>query len=355
MMNQEDLFRKLGTILNELNEQYDYLAKNPRSLNELELELFLANSNFLSEHIQIIRKINNNVVFKALPEHSEVQPVVVSSPGETQPEVNEPVNMVIQEPESESGESQDNEDYQSQTDLFKIDQSPASFEFILNDRSQSIEDEVEQSAEHTAEAMEQPEAVGQTDIITEMNKDDEPEAVGFEAVQEETIPKHSEPVVEEPIVTQGQAIEEPVIKQIPVIEKETRAAEPFLIPKAEDRVPETRTTLVEDKVEQKLVKPTLNDLLASSLNKGNPVSEQSAPPIKDLKQAINLNDKLLYIKDLFNGYNLAYAEAIELINKMPDFKTADTFLKSNYAVKNNWSAKQATVDKFYALLERRFS
>ena len=76
--------------------------------------------------------------------------------------------------------------------------------------------------------------------------------------------------------------------------------------------------------------------------------------VTDLKQAISLNDKMRYIKDLFNGYNLAYAEAIDLLNKMPDFKTADAFLQNNYAVKNNWSSKQDTVDQFYELLNQRF-
>jgi hypothetical protein len=39
---------------------------------------------------------------------------------------------------------------------------------------------------------------------------------------------------------------------------------------------------------------------------------------------------------------------------MPDLKTADHFLKNNYAEKNNWQAKQGTVDQFYELLARRF-
>ncbi|MNY48867.1 hypothetical protein D3C86_1842400 [compost metagenome] len=63
---------------------------------------------------------------------------------------------------------------------------------------------------------------------------------------------------------------------------------------------------------------------------------------------------MLYIKDLFNGYNLAYAEVIDLLNKMPDFKAADSFLQNNYALKNNWASRQATVDKFYELLNQRF-
>ncbi|MCY1555889.1 hypothetical protein D9M68_925880 [compost metagenome] len=85
------------------------------------------------------------------------------------------------------------------------------------------------------------------------------------------------------------------------------------------------------------------------------INEQTgAKRVTDLKMAVNLNDKLIYIKDLFNGYNLAYAEAIEIANKLANFEAADQFFQKNYAVKNDWASKQATVDKFYELLNQRF-
>lgn len=317
MMNQEDLFRKLGAILNELNDQYDYLAKNPRSLNELELELFLANSNFLSEHIQIIRKINNSTAFKVLPEHSEV-PLSAPSGIDIQPEADDSIHQV---------------------DLFKEEQTP-SFEFILNQGSSSDEPENDQDQEDVIETEEvkEPEPAEEiTDIDFSLKTEAQTEP---ESAHEEVFFEPSAIVVEQEDTTEP---------ELPVVH-----AEPILIAKEEDKVPEASAVFVEDKVEEKIVKPTLNDLLANSLTQSKRQAEVAGPTIKDLKQAINLNDKLLYIKDLFNGYNLAYAEAIELINKMPDFKTADAFLQNNYAIKNNWSAKQPTVDKFYALLKRRF-
>ncbi len=85
-----------------------------------------------------------------------------------------------------------------------------------------------------------------------------------------------------------------------------------------------------------------------------PVSDASKPPIADLRRAISLNEKLLFVKDLFDGYNLAYSEAIDLVNKMPDFKTADQFLQKHYAVKHNWTSKKNTADQFYELLRQRF-
>lgn len=281
MMNQEDLFRKLGAILNELNDQYEYLAQNPQKFNELELELFLANANFLADHIQIIRKLTNSPIMKELPEHAQQ---VEESP-------------VLEEPQPFVPEYREK--------ISEIDQEPVSFEFILHEKQQ-------------ADAIELP-------LAEELNA----------------------PIAEEPDVPIQPEREEPADLS------EEIGPEPFLVEKEEEKVPLPNTTLVLDNVPEKVVKPTLNDLLASSLKKDEPAASVGTP-ITDLKQAINLNDKLLYIKDLFNGYNLAYSEAIEIINKMPDFKTVDAFLKNNYAIKNNWSAKQGTVDRFYELIQRRF-
>ncbi|MBS1526498.1 MAG: hypothetical protein JST19_12660, partial [Bacteroidetes bacterium] len=120
-------------------------------------------------------------------------------------------------------------------------------------------------------------------------------------------------------------------------------------PKKEHKQEEAETEAPEEKP------MTINQRMSAQLHKTQNYSGQAhGQPVTDLKQAINLNDKLLYIKDLFNGYNLAYAEAIDLLNRFTSFDEADKFLKSNYAVKNNWDSKPATTEKFYSLLKRRF-
>ena len=60
MMKQEAILKKIGLILEELNEQYEFLTQNTQEFSELELDLFLANSNFLANHIEIIKKITVN-------------------------------------------------------------------------------------------------------------------------------------------------------------------------------------------------------------------------------------------------------------------------------------------------------
>lgn len=103
---------------------------------------------------------------------------------------------------------------------------------------------------------------------------------------------------------------------------------------------------------------SLNEILGSNRNvdpsSANVGSRFDRAKISDLKTAISLNDKLLFIKDLFNGYSLAYSEAIELLNRFDSLDEAQRFLDSNYAEKNQWATKQDTVDKFYAILRKRF-
>jgi hypothetical protein len=100
---------------------------------------------------------------------------------------------------------------------------------------------------------------------------------------------------------------------------------------------------------------TMNDILASQTSQNTVSSQFNQRQVNDLKSLINLNDKLLFVRDLFNGYSLAYSEAIEILNRFDNFESADNFLKQNYLSKNNWAEKQHVADKFYEILNKRFS
>lgn len=305
MMNQADIFKKIGVILSELQEQYEFLAQNPEQLNELELELFLANANFLSDHVEIIRKLNTSRIPKELPQHTEISSTQAEQIP-ARPPVPEQAPVVDELPEPK-----DYTFFEKPADLVEyVNEEPEStahtFEFILNDSSGS--DKFDSGGQPADEIFEEPEL--KEDIVEEK-------------------------VAPAPITS---LVEDKMEKQV---------VQPALFVEDAEKTGKETTGAV---------RPTLNDLLANNKNSGSPKlkDDESKPPITDLKGAITLNEKLLYIKDLFNGYNLAYSEAIDLINKMPDLKTADHFLKNNYAEKNNWQAKQGTVDQFYELLARRF-
>jgi hypothetical protein len=100
---------------------------------------------------------------------------------------------------------------------------------------------------------------------------------------------------------------------------------------------------------------TINERMSVQRSGSTHHTEQAVQPVTNLKAAITLNDKLLFIKDLFNGYSLAYSEAIEILNRFNTFEEANRFLTKNYTAKNNWDSKPETAEKFYALLKRRYA
>lgn len=147
---------------------------------------------------------------------------------------------------------------------------------------------------------------------------------------------------------------EPVVNQVRIEEKEVRIEEPA----------EKEVTL-NDLAKQAEAKPsrplTLNELIQQQKRAGltnvqqfNTSASRGSETVVDLKTAVSLNDKLMFIKDLFNGYSLAYSEAIELLNRFDNFAESDAFLQTNYALKNNWATKPQTVEKLYSILRKKF-
>src|ERR1700722_209552 len=57
-MKQKEVFKKIGGIIEELSDQYEYLKTVNEDLNDLELELFAANAHFLTDHIEVLCKLN---------------------------------------------------------------------------------------------------------------------------------------------------------------------------------------------------------------------------------------------------------------------------------------------------------
>ncbi len=359
-MNQEDLFKKIGLIVRELNNQYEYLAQNPQQLNELELALFHANADFLSDHAQILIKINKNETPLEIQAAVEEKPEIEVLQGEDRKEEleSEYYGDSLQEQQQVEAITFAEEIPEAEEEIFKLDQTPSSFEFILNESSESETIESIPQTDHNPFA--------QDSFITNENTSNSDEKFEFEEKSVDELFNRPLSQEEENILAQKRRLSETRIEAAVDTDEDEIGPEPFLVSKPikEDFPIDEEDLGLEEAIEPAIntqqaavedpgYKPTLNDLLAGKTDKS--VNENNvANRISDLKQGINLNDKLLYIKDLFNGYNLAYAEAIDLANKLPNFEAADNFFKKNYAVKNNWADKQATVDKFYALLNQRF-
>ncbi len=397
MMNQEDIFKKIGQILNELTDQYQYLEEHPGDWNGFELDLFQANANFLAEHVQVFQKMNKAKNPPVNKEHSEEK----INPEETSTVEIKPVIPVLEK------------------EIFKPDNEPSKFEFILNDKPSSnlfdFEEKPVGEIFDRALSAEEEHIIAQKQKLREKDSlmvepltdeddeigpepflvSDEPETTfTIEEIQSERSTSPDETVIVEPIIqlpvetevktdypVQERSVTTPQTDQdiqtstpasplpdsvaqhtepdlpVPVsVQEREKLSTPLSFQQPESV--KTDSSEIEPKraenVDNATPKLTLNDLL-SSQNTRNTAGEKKKAVILDLKQAISLNDKMRYIKDLFNGYNLAYSEAIDLLNKMPDLESAHQFLQNNYAVKHNWESKQETADQFYELLQQRFN
>lgn len=306
-MNKQDILRKISNIIQELSEQHQYLSSTS-NINILELELFTANADFLIDHIEILKKLNNDVAYQqpvTIPEKNIIHPL--SKDEEVQQEEVKPESL----PES-------NEEPELPTFKFSFEE-PA--EMIFDFEKKIPVDEVF-DRELTAEEQQLIQEKQKTLPSVNTNRIEEDDAVGPEpylieqAAENVKEPKEETNPIE--VFSESTSIEKPI----------SAKPEPIL---------------------------SLNDILSAKAEHKNTSSQLgNRTSVVDLKSTISLNDKMIFIKELFNGYNLAYSEAIEILNRFDSFEAADNFLMKNYAEKNQWAKKQDVVDRLYEILNRKF-
>ncbi|MFI5128796.1 MAG: hypothetical protein ACHQFX_02345 [Chitinophagales bacterium] len=78
-------------------------------------------------------------------------------------------------------------------------------------------------------------------------------------------------------------------------------------------------------------------------------------PIKDLRKAIGINDRFLFIDDLFRGDEAMYERSIKTINSFTIYPEAEYWIIRELKVKLGWPNDHKTVQHFDQLVKRRFS
>ncbi len=105
-----------------------------------------------------------------------------------------------------------------------------------------------------------------------------------------------------------------------------------------------------------LQKPT--QLMASEVQepvKKEIMDQLALEPIKDLRAAIGINDKFLFIEALFMGDEKAFEASIKTINAFTVLAEAQYWIKKELSIKNNWVEDTAAVNQLDQLVKRRFS
>ena len=78
-------------------------------------------------------------------------------------------------------------------------------------------------------------------------------------------------------------------------------------------------------------------------------------PIRDLKKAIGVNDRFLYINELFRGDETMYERSIKTINSFSILPEAEYWIQRELNIKLGWNDRNEVVKQFIQLVKRRFS
>lgn len=348
MINKEAVLSKIDVLLKELTQKFEHIAEK-ESVNPLEYELFEVNAIYFAEHAKLLRKLLavnelENVVSnndKGLGDKEVLAEETV---------IEEEIDLIDNDLNLDSTSEQNNHydfepEAQKEIEETPIHTEPLEDSLLSSEEGESSFNSVEKGSGifESELVVENDEVVGEEDeVVLEKERfEDQPESLPEIEIKKDI-------QSESPVITQTVVVEEREFSF--KVETETKE-EKEIIEKTSESMSLSQT--------YRASKPeSLNDRISALRQSQSAASGNNANPnlqrVGDIKSIINLNDKLLFIKDLFNGYSLAYSEAIELLNRYESFSDADQFLQNNYAEKNNWASKKDTVEKLYAILRKRY-
>ncbi|HLO79530.1 MAG TPA: hypothetical protein VK166_01150 [Chitinophagaceae bacterium] len=78
-------------------------------------------------------------------------------------------------------------------------------------------------------------------------------------------------------------------------------------------------------------------------------------PIKDLRKAIGINDRYLYINELFNGDEAMFERSVKTLNQFSILPEAEFWMQRELRIKLGWKEDNPLVQQFVLLVRRRFS
>jgi|GEM_PF-1321319 len=113
-------------------------------------------------------------------------------------------------------------------------------------------------------------------------------------------------------------------------------------------------------IKEKIDIPNVTENTTSLNDKLKPQQKELATtlqetPIKDLRKAIGINDRYLFVKELFNGDESLFEKSIKTINNFSLYPEAAFWVQKELQQKLGWKDDNEVVVVFNQLVRRRFS
>lgn len=228
---------------------------------------------------------------------------------------------------------------------------------VMNAFTEAIEHTIEAAVE---QAIAQNEAVEvdlsfETAVEPEANATEEATMVTEEeasVVIEEEAPVEAAEVLVEEQAEPASAVES-AAPAAPIAENAVDSAPAEEVPSAP--APAEAVVIRAAKTPAKSVAFSLTGIIERSGDSHLVMAHLKLKPIDDLKSGIGLNEKFLFIRELFGNDHLAYAEAIEKLNAAPSLNAAEKILASEVLPQQQWDLETEAALSFLHLIFRRFA
>lgn len=227
---------------------------------------------------------------------------------------------------------------------------------------EETEDEEDFGAEEAEEEL--------TEKMEEEPEEEQPEFIVNEEAEENWNEEEQEPVAEEEEAAPAAAFQstelkngpQPGVREIHIEElDEDDDMEPIRfspVTGANNRppmreIPKPEDVISEESQEKKFIGDkyhevrSLNDTIGENKSMDSKLAHS---PIPSLKAAIGLNDRFLFIREIFNNNSAKYNEVIDRLDQMDQIQEAVEYLRANLSMQKNEASM-----KFVDLLKRRFT
>jgi hypothetical protein len=95
--------------------------------------------------------------------------------------------------------------------------------------------------------------------------------------------------------------------------------------------------------------PLINELMAKQVMRKDISSVMQTKPLKDIVVAIGVNERFIFINELFNGDAETYDKTIKILNNVHNFNEAFNYLSQTFS----WDFESDTAHKLLELVRRR--
>jgi len=349
-MDKRKLIQIIEKELDELKVLSEEIAENEDDTS-LIIELALSKARLLCQEIELLRELTSKnvaIVTDDLSEEDEVSDVSISDPELEIVNFEESESEVIPELDEED-ETLPNFDEENEEDDFNEDEIESEEEEPELDVDEATDDDLtddedqdESEEEYIEEEIEEEELI---EFGVNGNDEENEEA---EEPQAESKNEHTELKTDLQAGVREINIDdmdddddlEPI--KIPPVSNVTERPVMREIPKPEE--------LIQEKMiigELPLQDRTLNDTIGETKSTEIPLI---SGPISSLRAAIGLNDRFLFIREIFANNTDKYNSVIDQLDKLETQQQAVELLKANITLQKN-----ETSMKFVDLLKRRFS